>query len=88
LGYSRRGASVWLPARLKERLRELSERYGIPQYRLVEDALAVYELVVERVSKLVGSKEGDTRVLADVLASILKGSERGEERERALQTQH
>jgi hypothetical protein len=79
---------VWLPARLKERLRELSERYGIPQYRLVEDALAVYELVVERVSKLVGSKEGETRVLADVLASILKGSERGEERERALQTQH
>jgi len=37
------GSSVWVPREFKERLVSLSRRYGKPQWKILLDALAMYE---------------------------------------------
>jgi len=39
----KRGSSIWVPREFKERLATLSRRYGKPQWKILLDALAMYE---------------------------------------------
>ena len=38
-----KSTSIWVPVDLKDRIKKLSERYGKPQWKILLDALSLYE---------------------------------------------
>jgi len=47
-----RGTTVWMPVELKARVESLSRKYGKPQWRILMEAVALYETTLRKYAAL------------------------------------